>query len=599
MQRREFTSRLVAGGLTGGLATGPWRRLFACEQEAAPSSPGSPGTPGSRVADGTAVSVTSAAGRQAVVATVHPLATQAALRAFSRGGNAVDAAIAASAMLSVVDGHNSGLGGGGLALVRLPDGSVHCLDGRERAPLSVQPDTFMRGGKPDPELSQTGPLAAGTPGLVALLDQLSRRFGAQPWNAALLDAAEVADRGFAIDRVLASSLAASAATLAKFPESARVLLDEMGNPPAAGQTLTQTDLARTLRQIAEQGAAWFYEGEFAERTEAMMRDARGLLSRRDFAEYRAVRREPVQVDYREHRIYGFPPPSSGGIHIAQMLGMLSHWDFKALFETSPAAAWHLLAEVMKRAMADRAHWLGDADFVGVPSGLVDPDYLTERARDVDLQRAVTVESHGRPASADAAFFEAQKHTTHLTTADADGTVVALTQTINTSFGSKMIVPGTGVVLNNEMDDFSLAPGVRNAFGLLGAEANAVAPGKRPLSSMSPSLAVDHSGQWRLTCGAAGGPRIITVTLQNLVRCLDLGQDIATALASPRVHHQWSPDTLYLENRVPDALAAELQQRGHRLQRVAALAVAQGISRDSSGQMTAASDPRVPSAAGAL
>ncbi|MCC6511927.1 MAG: gamma-glutamyltransferase [Pirellulaceae bacterium] len=576
MHRRQFTQSL----LVGGLAATCW-----------------PCTSIAQLQKSDLAKV--ATGRRAVAATVHPLATQAAMSEFRRGGNAIDAAVAASLMLSVVDIHNSGLGGGGLALIRTPKGEIFALDGRERAPLAASPETYIRNGQPDPSLSQTGPLASGTPGLVALLDQLSKKYGTLGWKGGLTLAAEVAARGFPIDAPLARNLTANSVTLKKFPESARVLLKDSGEPWAAGETLVQTDLANTLECLAQEGSDWFYRGPFAQATAKLMKASGGLLTAEDFRQYYVANRPPIECVYRGHRVVGFPPPSSGGIHIAQMLTMLSGMDVKSIFAESPARGLHLLAEVMKRAMADRAHWLGDADFAPVPRTLLDANYLSGRAASIDLKRSSVVQGHGQPPNSSEDLFAPGKHTTHLTTADAEGYVVALTQTVNTSFGSKMMVPGCGVLLNNEMDDFSLAPGVRNAFGLVGSAANAVAPGKRPLSSMSPTIVLDGQGQFELSCGAAGGPKIITTTLQNLVRVLDLGQTIDAALASPRVHHQWSPDLLAYEDSLPADIAQQFASMGHQLDKGKTLAVAQGITRNSDGSFTAASDPRVPSQAAAV
>ena len=536
-----------------------------------------------------------ASGRQGVVASVHPLASQAAMEAFQRGGNAIDAAVAASLMLSVVDGHNSGLGGGCLALVRRSDGSLLAIDGRETAPAAATPQMFYRDGKPDPELSQLGPCAPGVPGLLAALEHMARELGAIDWRDALQSAAQVADEGFVMSDNYARVLRGAADQLRQFPASAAVLLDANGQPWPAGHRLQQPDLATTLHQLAEQGVQWFYQGEFAERAAQHLQQAGGVMTADDFASYQIARRSPIRTPYRDYHVVGFPPPSSGGIHNAQMLGMLSHFEVPAIFARSPAQGHHLLLEVMKRAMADRAHWLGDADFAKVPRGLLDPAYLQQRASSIDLSRATPVTSHGQPPRADSDLFGSARHTTHLTTADGQGNVVALTQTVNTSFGCKMIVPGSGVILNNELDDFSLAPGVRNAFGLLGSEANLIAPGKRPLSSMSPTIVLDADQRPVLSCGAAGGPRIITAVLQILVRTLDLGQPLDEALAAPRVHQQWSPDQSVCEQSLPESLYQELESMGHNVRRIASSAVAQGISWDGQ-QLMAAADPRVPSSA---
>ncbi len=536
-----------------------------------------------------------ATGGNGVVATVHPLASRAAIAAFERGGNAIDAAIAASLMLSVVDGHNSGIGGGCLALIRKADGTIIALDGRETAPERAKPEMFFRNGQPAPELSQLGPLAAGVPGLLAVLHQLSHDCGRISWQESLFGAADVAENGFHLSENFARVLSSAADELRKFPASAQIYLDSSGSAWRAGHLLRQADLSRTLRSIGEQGVEWFYQGEFAAITEKTMRDVGGVLQAGDFANYKAIPRQPIQTSYRNHSIIGFPPPSSGGIHNAQMLGMLADFDVAGIFAESQARGTHLLLEVMKRAMADRAFWLGDADFTKVPLGLLDPDYLRMRASSIDLGRATAVDSHGQPPRADLDLFGKQRHTTHLTTADAAGNVVAITQTVNTSFGCKMIVPGTGVVLNNEMDDFSIAPGVRNAFGLVGSAANIIAPGKRPLSSMSPTLVLDEAGRARLSCGAAGGPKIISAVQQVLVRMLDLNSSINEALAAPRVHHQWSPDQAVCERALDDRIVDELESMGHKTSRIGSAAVAQGLAFVS-GKIIAASDPRVPSSA---
>lgn len=583
IDRRRMLGRLSAGSLAAAASVSGWTaRGWGQQATADPAE---------------LAAAVVAHGSSGVVASVHPLASQAAVSAFERGGNAMDAAVAASLMLSVVDGHNSGIGGGCLAIIRQADGSLLALDGRETAPGRAAPDMFYRNGKPDPQLSQVGPLAAGVPGLLAVLHRLAESHGRLAWQESLLQAAAVAEDGFALSQNYANVLAGAAPQLRRFPSSAEILLDGRGQAWPAGHVLRQTDLAGTLRAIAEQGVEWFYEGEFADRVDATMRQLNGLLSAADFAAYRSLVRQPIETTYRGRKVIGFPPPSSGGIHTAQMLGMLSGFDLAQIFEDSQASGLHLLLEVMKRAMADRAYWLGDADFAKVPRGLLDADYLRERAQSIDLSRSTEVASHGIPPRADVDLF-GQQHTTHLTTADREGNVVAMTQTVNTSFGCKLIVPGTGVALNNELDDFSIAPGVRNAFGLLGSEANLIAPGKRPLSSMSPTVVLNAERRPILTCGAAGGPKIITAVLQVLVDVLDLGYSIEDALSLPRVHHQWSPDQAVCEAALDDQIVAQLQRLGHQTTRIASAAVAQGIAiRDS--QLTAASDPRVPSSAMAL
>jgi len=562
-----------------------------------------------------------ATGSRAMVATVHPLATGAALAAMRRGGNAVDGAVAAALTLGVVDNHNSGLGGGCFILLRLADGRRIAIDGRETAPARATRDMFVDEQKPQNDWSTTGPLASGTPGALAAYAMAVGDYGRLKLADLLLPAAQIAEDGFAIDRVYAGNLRRAAAVLARFPASRAVLLKPNGLPYVEGETLRQPDLARTYRAIAREGTDWFYRGPFADRVDRWMADHGGILAATDFAAYRAIRRQPIETTYRGLTVVGFPPPSSGGIHVAQILNILENFDLKTLAKSHPAQWAHRMAEAMKFAFADRAHWLGDADYVPVPRGLIDKAYAAELARRIDLRHATSVSTYATPPRWRTDRFgpvrqdgtsppapgaqdtpvppSTQKHTTHIAAADAEGNWVAITATVNTSFGSKVMVPGTGVVLNNEMDDFAIAPGVPNAFGLVGAEANAVAPGKRPLSSMSPTIVL-HDGQPILTLGAAGGPKIITQVVSVLVRTTDLGQSLADALASPRLHHQWLPNTLLLEDAFPDRLANQLHQWGHTIRRTGHIAVVQAIAFDPvRNTFIGYNDPRVPGKAAGL
>lgn len=536
-----------------------------------------------------------ASGEQHVAATVHPIATEAAMKAFKRGGNAFDAAVAAAFMLGVVDGHNSGIGGGCFVLARTADGRILAIDGRETAPALASRDMFVNNGTPDPQASQVGPLASGVPGQLAALARLSLGYGRGDWQAAVREAAAVATEGYDITASTASAIRNKAKSLAAFASTAAVLLNSDGSPLGIGDTLRQTDLGQTLQGIADEGPDWFYRGPFAAACDKWMSEHGGMLRAGDFASYRAKTREPLRTKYRQWDVIGFPPPSSGGIHIAQMLMMLEQFPVADLYRDDPAAAAHLLAEVMKRAFADRAHWLGDADYASVPKGLVDRQYCRDLAASIDLATVTPVLSHGGPPNAADDLFN-RRHTTHLTTADADGNWVAITNTVNTTFGSCVVIPGTGVVMNNQMDDFSIAPGTPNAFGLMGAEANAIAPGKRPLSSMSPTIIIDSEGNPRLTCGAAGGPRIINATLQCILRVLDSGMTIDQALAAPRVHHQWSPDRLMMEPAWPPEVVDQVAKRGHTIAPRGNVAVAQAIERTTDGKLTAATDPRITGSA---
>ncbi len=535
------------------------------------------------------------AAEQCVVATVQPLGTDAGLQAFERGGNAVDTAIAAALTLGVVDSPNSGLGGGCFILIRQPDGSLLAIDGREKAPAAATSDMYVRDGKADPQLSTQGPLAVGVPGALAAYDLAIEKCGQLGLADLLLPAAEIAEQGFPIDRVYARRLASMADELALFPGSKAVLLKQDGTPYREGEILRQTDLARSYRRIAELGPAWFYQGDFAEAVGQWMAANGGILTAADFVNYEPVERKPLVSTYRDWQIVGFPPPSSGGVHVAQILNILERFDLGKEYQRNPVRATHIMIEAMKLAFADRAYWLGDSDFADVPLGLVDKSYAQTLAKRIQLDRMSDVPAHGNPPRAQEALFG--RHTTHITAADSVGYWVAITATINTTFGSKVIVPGTGIVLNNEMDDFSSQPGIPNAFGLIGAENNAIAPGKRPLSSMSPTIVLDSTGEPVLTAGAAGGPKIITQVLLTLVRTLDLGQELSVAVAAPRHHHQWRPDTVLLESSFPQHIAEGLKGYGHRIEMVDESGVTQAIGRDAEGRLVGVHDPRIPGKVG--
>ena len=525
-------------------------------------------------------------GERGIVATVHPLATDAAVETLKRGGNAIDAAVAAALTLGIVDGQNSGIGGGCFMLIRLADGKFAAIDGRETAPAAATRDMFVRDGKADPELSLTGPLAAGVPGALAAYDYALRRYGRLSLKELLPAGAKVAEHGFPISRHYAQRLAASARELYMFEASRAAFLPD-GIGKEAGAILRLPDLAKTYRAIAETGTDWFYRGPFATATADWMKNNGGRLTVEDFRGYHAKLREPVFTTYRGCQLAGFPPPSSGGVHVAQILNMLENFNLKSMGPGS-ADFIHVVTEAMKLAFADRAYWLGDPDFAKVPRDLVAKNYAAKLARQIRMDRAAVVPQHGTPESEEVF----QKHTTHFSTADTEGNWVACTATVNTSFGCKVVVPGTGVVLNNQMDDFSAQPGATNYFGLVGAEANAIAPGKRPLSSMSPTIVL-KDGKPILSVGAAGGPTIISQTVLAIINTIDFGMDPATALAQARFHHQWKPDELIVEVRIGEAALRQLEKRGHKLKRTDSLGAAQavGVSSTSRGFL-GAHDPRV-------
>ena len=528
---------------------------------------------------------------EAMVTTVRPEATDAALRVLQRGGNAVDAAITAAFTLSVVDGYNSGIGGGCFILIRTPDGQLLAIDGREMAPLAAKADMFLKGGLPIEGASEVGPLASGVPGAVAAYEMAWRAAGRKPWSDLLDDAISYAVEGFAIPDKYAERIRSKRSSLAKFAGSRDVLFDSSGEPRKAGTKLVQLDLGKTLTGIQTQGAKYFYRGPTAMLISRWMEQNGGILTNRDFRRYRSISRVPVTSTYRGYTVVGFPPPSSGGVHVAQMLNILENYDLANLFNQNPINFMHLVTESMKLSFADRAYWLGDPGYAQVPLGLVSKEYAKDLSSKISLKKATTVYSHGTPPLAETELFD--RHTTHIAAVDTEGYWVAITATVNTSFGSKVIVPGTGVVLNNEMDDFSIAPGVPNAFGLIGSEANEVVAFKRPLSSMSPTIIL-KDGKPVMTIGAAGGPRIITNALLGAIRVLDLGMSPGEAMAVKRFHHQWSPDKLYLEPGTKRMIAESMRKMGHTVVIGGSSGTTQMIYRDhKTGMLTGVHDPRVP------
>ena len=525
-------------------------------------------------------------------ATVNPLATDAAMRTLRDGGNAIDAAVGAMLTLGVVDGHNSGIGGGCFILIRTKDGQTVAIDARETAPALATRDMFLVEGKADPKLSQHGALAVATPGALAGYDWVLREYGGKTLAELIQPAADLAERGFAVDESYVSRVRRSLADLRKFEGSRAAFLKPDGSAYAAGETLRQPDLARTYRAIASGGIDYFYRGEFAKTIDAWMVENKGVLRATDFAAYAPVKRQALISQYRGRTIIGMPPPSSGGLHVAQILAMLERFDLASMSDVDRAT---VIANAMSLAFADRAHWLGDPDFADVPRGLLDAEYLEARSKTIPTDRALAVESHGQPPKVDPELFERQdrKHTTHVSVADAQGNVCAITATVNTTFGSKVIVPGTGVILNNEMDDFSAQPGVPNSFKLVGNEANAVGPLKRPLSSMSPTIVLDEKGQPTIVVGAAGGPRIISQVLCVLVNLIDLKLSPTEAMKRPRLHHQWRPNELWIEKTAGSKMMAELKRRGFPLNEAKPGGATNLVVIDpSTGRMTPVSEPRL-------
>ena len=523
-----------------------------------------------------------------MVASQEARATRVGVEILRRGGNAVDAAVAVGFALAVTLPQAGNLGGGGFMMVHLADRhETVAIDYRETAPRAATADMFLApGGEPDRDASRRGGKAVGVPGTVRGLAEAHRLYGSGTLSLAdLIAPAEALARGgIPVAGGLADSLPRSAGLLGRWPSTRKIFF--RGDAPLTrGDSLVQADLAGTLRAIAEGGPDAFYAGPVAARIAAAVREAGGLMTEADLAAYRPVIRQPVRGSYRGYEVVSMPPPSSGGVHLIEILNILEGFDLAAMGAGS-AAAIHTLAEAMKPAYADRATWLGDPDRVRVPvQGLTAKPYAATLRRAIDPDRA-------RPADGIAAGdplpFE-HEQTTHFSVVDAAGNAVANAYTLNFSYGIGLVAEGTGVLLNNEMDDFSAKAGTQNAYGLVGGDANAVAPGARPLSSMTPTF-LFRDGQLFLVTGSPGGSRIITTVLDVIVNLVDFRMNLAEAVAAPRIHHQWKPDVLRVEQGLsPDTLAL-LRARGHDVRVGASSGSANSILR-SGGLLAGAADPR--------
>ncbi|MBL8756312.1 MAG: gamma-glutamyltransferase, partial [Planctomycetes bacterium] len=499
-----------------------------------------------------------ARGKLGCVVSAEPRATAVGLQILAAGGNAVDAAVAVAFALAVTHPQAGNLGGGGFLVARFADGHTVALDFRERAPASATADMYLKvDGSVDEDKIQFGASAAGVPGSPAGLLHALHKYGTLGLPQVLAPAIRLAREGFVVDQFLAEDLAEAKADLGRFAPTRKVFFKD-DRPLQQGEMLVQADLGATLERFAKGGLDGFYGGETQKLVIAAMQAGGGFVTARDLGDYQPRERQALRATYRGHEIVSMPPPSSGGVALLEMLGMLERFDLRGLGHGG-SESMHLLAEVMRRAYADRSRWLGDPDHYAVPvEGLLAKDYLDKLAAGIDQKRRTEVQP-GLPPGA-----KESDDTTHLSVVDKDGNAVAITTTINSTFGSCLVVDGAGFLLNNEMDDFSAKPGVPNQFGLVGGKANAIAPGKRMLSSMTPTI-VAKDGQLRLVLGAPGGGRIITAVLQTLLNVVDHGMPLEQAVRAPRVHHQWLPDEIQYEALAlsPDVRTA-LQAKGHTL-----------------------------------
>ena len=574
--------------------------------------------------------------KKAMVVSAHPLASEAGLQMLRKGGNAVDAAVATTFAISVVEPFSAGIGGGGFLLLHQPKtGEIKALDFRERAPLKATKNMYLDAqGKVRPNLSVNGYLAAATPGTVAGLYEVHRRYGKLPWQQVVQPAIALAKDGFIL------SQQQTWRSIKVYEDRKQVILD---NPAARaiftrngeffgpGERLVQRDLGRTLAEIAKNPQS-FYTGNIARAIASDMTKNGGLITRDDLKSYKTVWRTPVCGNFRKAKICSMAPPSSGGVHLLQILNIIGNTDLKSLGWHHPDAL-HLMVEAMKIAYADRSQLLGDPDFVKVPvAQLVSLAYAQKRRQQINMQRA-TPSSEVKPAdnetlqqstSNSVNYPQLLQHltpqqsfrkrrgglfprlsaggvrlgtkyespeTSHLTVVDEQRNAVSLTFTVNYGFGSGVVVPGTGILLNDEMDDFAAAPGVPNAFGLVGNQANAIAPRKTPLSSMTPTI-VTENGRLRMAVGAPGGGTIITQVLQVILNVLEYNMDAGAAVSAPRIHHQWLPDELRVEPLGLDALTlADLQRRGHKIKQTEPWGNINAIVVTPDGTLEGAADPR--------
>ncbi|HEX5044829.1 MAG TPA: gamma-glutamyltransferase [Candidatus Polarisedimenticolaceae bacterium] len=531
-------------------------------------------------------------GPRGIVVSPERHATEVGVEVLRRGGNAVDAAVAVAVALAVTYPRAGNLAGGGFLLYREPGGKVHALDFREVAPRRLTAAMLLDAtGKPDPGKTRGSGLAVAVPATVHGLADAQARWGTRPFAAVVRPAIPLAERGIPLSPGEAAVLQEEKDKLLRDPAASAVFAPA-GTPLRAGERLVQPDLARTLRALSRQGPAALTSGPIAASIVESARARGGVLTLEDLAGYRPVLREPLVSTYRGLKVTTFPPPSAGGIAVLQVLAMLERFDLAA---SGPGASLtlHRLAEAERRAFADRAFWVGDPDYVPVPTAaLLDPRYLASRAATI-RDDAATPSSGVQPGKLDG-------DTLHLVTADREGGLVTLTTTLNSHYGAGIVAAGTGLLLNDEVDDFAVAPGIPNQFGLAGGAANAVAGGRRPVSSMCPTL-VERPGAARplLALGSPSGSRIVSAVVQTIVNVVDFGMELQEAVDAPRIHHQWLPDVLYHEPRgLPADVAAALRARGHTLQARTFTWFVEAVGTADDGTWIGAADARGEGTAGA-
>ncbi|MEE2787959.1 MAG: gamma-glutamyltransferase [Myxococcota bacterium] len=522
--------------------------------------------------------------KKGMVATDHEAASVVGAHMLQQGGDAADAAVAAALMLGVVQPFGSGLGGGGFAVVRRASGQRFVLDFREVAPRKAFRDMFLKQDKtPIPNGSRRGALAAAVPGELAGLYELHRRYGRLPWSAVVSPALTTAEKGFPCGEFLHQKIAEYRQELKARPRLAGLFLTDAGRAKPIGSTIRQPHLANTLRAISQRGVKALYKGPIADELVKAIQAGGGIISHMDLANYRWRERAPLVVNALDATFIGMPPPSSGGAVLGQVLGLIQPARLRAHGHNKSAYV-HEIVEYLKHAFADRANIMGDPDFVQIPvEAMLSAKQRHRIQAAFDPRRTLPNAAYGGRYA-----MPADGGTSHLSVLDQHGNAIALTTTINTTFGSMFMAGETGILMNNEMDDFVIRPGVPNAFGLVGRKANEIAPGKKPLSSMSPTIIV-RDGRPLVIVGASGGPTIITGTLQVILNILVFGMNAQAAVSAPRFHHQWQPDLIYLDRSFVQSTVDGLVTRGHRTKFRPRFTAVQVISVTTQG-MEGASDP---------
>ena len=495
-----------------------------------------------------------------MVSTQHFLATRVGEKILNKGGNAYDASIAIAFTLAVVLPRAGNIGGGGfMVMYDKETEKSYSIDYREKAPLLSTKDMYLNqdGSFNDQMLSTFGYLSIGVPGTVAGLWDVHKKFGSLPWSVLLEDAINIAEKGFEITPFLADILLKYNGKLSFFDETKNIF--QASYPDFKGELLVQTDLAKTLKIISEKGRDGFYKGSVANKIAKAMKDNNGLITKSDLENYNPVWRKPLISQYRGNNVITMGPPSSGGLHIIQMLNILENYDLKEMNHNSKDYI-NLLTEVMKYAYSDRSKYLGDPDFYDVPvEKITSKKYGKRIFNDIEIGQSKPV-GEVKPGM----YLETESHeTTHFSVADADGNIVSSTYTLNSTFGSGVVIGGTGIVMNNEMDDFSAAPGIPNQFNLLGAEANEIAPNKRPLSSMTPTIVMKNNELF-FTTGSPGGSRIISAVLQSILNIIDFDMNLEETTKARRIHHQWFPDILEVEYSIDNKTRKELEDMNYSI-----------------------------------